>query len=162
MIDFRLSDPEFVGFVPKNAAEAIIKFRRLQQKGLHPMQYPETLVALAKALPGAEVDKMNDWIVCPQGVPTGTECTVIAANTQVHEQILREQKITLASPSQARPELRSQTGREPDDEKVADPPSSPPPLLLCPSLADDDSRASSACVERLQEKVDVSRGGWAH
>lgn len=135
MIDFRLSDPEFVGFVPKNAAEAIIKFRRLQQKGLHPMQYPETLVALAKALPGAEVDKMNDWIVCPQGVPTGTECTVIAANTQVHEQILREQKITLASPSQ-------------DDEKVADPPSSPPLLDL--SLADDE------------EKVDVSRGGWAH
>ena len=126
MLDFRLSDPEFVGFVPKNAAEAIIKFRRLQQKGLHPMQYPETLVALAKALPGAEVDKMNDWIICPQGVPTGTECTVIAANTQVHEQILREQqKITLASP---------------DDEKVADPPSSPP----------------------LQEKVDVSRGGWPH
>ena len=138
MLDFRLSDPEFVGFVPKNAAEAIIKFRRLQQKGLHPMQYPETLVALAKALPGAEVDKMNDWIICPQGVPTGTECTVIAANTQVHEQILREQqKITLASP---------------DDEKVADPPSSPPL----------HSRASSACVERLQEKVDVSRGGWPH
>ena len=129
MLDFRLSDPDFIGFVPKNAAEAIIKFRRLQQKGLHPMQYPETLVALAKA-----VDKMNDWIICPQGVPTGTECTVIAANTQVHEQILREQqKITLASP---------------DDEKVADPPSSPPPLDL--SLADDE------------EKVDVSRGGWPH
>lgn len=137
MIDFRLSDPEFVGFVPKNAAEAIIKFRRLQQKGLHPMQYPETLVALANALPGAEVDKMNDWIICPQGVPTGTECTVIAANTQVHEQILREQKITLASPSQ-------------DDEKVADPPSSPPPLLLCEEKVDDE------------EKVDVSRGGWPH
>ena len=85
MIDFRLSDPEFVGFVPKNAAEAIIKFRRLQQKGLHPMQYPETLVALAKALPGAEVDKMNDWIICPQGVPTGTECTVIAANTRTNK-----------------------------------------------------------------------------
>ena len=138
MIDFRLSDPEFVGFVPKNAAEAIIKFRRLQQKGLHPMQYPETLVALAKALPGAEVDKMNDWIICPQGVPTGT-CSVIAANTRVHEQILREQKIKLSSPSQ-------------DDEKVADPPSSPllDLSLLDLSLADDE------------EKVDVSRGGWAH
>ena len=143
MIDFRLSDPEFVGFVPKNAAEAIIKFRRLQQKGLHPMQYPETLVALAKALPGAEVDKMNDWIVCPQGVPTGTECTVIAANTQVHEQILREQKITLASPSQ-------------DDEKVADPPSSPPPAT---SLRKRSLRESLLLCE---EKVDVSRGGWAH
>lgn len=135
MLDFRFSDPDFVGFVPKTAAEAIIKFRRLQQKGLHPMQYPETLVALAGALPGAEVDKMNDWIVCPQGEPAGTECTVIAANTQVHEQILREQqKITLASP---------------DDEKVADPPSSPPPLDL--SAAADD-----------EEKVDVSRGGWPH
>ena len=67
--DFRLADPEYVGFVPTTASEAILKFRRLCNQGLSPVQYPETLIGLAAKLPEAEIDRMNEWIVCPQGVP---------------------------------------------------------------------------------------------
>ena len=69
LADFRLADPEYVGFVPKSASEAIVKFRRLCSQGLSPYQYPETLIELASKLPESEIDKMNEWIVCPQGVP---------------------------------------------------------------------------------------------
>jgi len=69
LADFRLADPEYTGFVPTTASEAIVKFRRLCSQGLHPCRYPETLIELASKLPEAEIDRMNEWIVCPQGVP---------------------------------------------------------------------------------------------
>lgn len=72
-MSFRLVDPEFVNFVPKDATEAVLKFRRLQKQGLHPARYPEALIECASGLDDAEQGKFEDWIVCPQGAP-GKEC----------------------------------------------------------------------------------------
>ena len=88
--DFRLADPEFVGFVPRNATEAVIKFRRLQKQGLSPFRYPEVLCEIANKLEADEIDKLNEWIICPQGVPeTGLDAAVISEeNKKVHASLV--------------------------------------------------------------------------
>ena len=93
LTDFRLADPEFVGFVPRNATEAVIKFRRLQKQGLSPFRYPEVLCELANQLKPEEIDKLNEWIICPQGVPeTGMDAAVISEeNEKVHTMIAAAQ-----------------------------------------------------------------------
>ena len=48
--DYRLADPKYTAFIPKNAGHAILKFRRLQEKGLAPWKYPETMIDLCKEL----------------------------------------------------------------------------------------------------------------
>ena len=45
--------------------QAILRFRRLQSRGLSPWRYPECFVECA--LPPAEVAKFESWLVNPQG-----------------------------------------------------------------------------------------------
>jgi hypothetical protein len=66
--DFRLADPDYIDFKPKTAGHAILRFRRLQAKGLQPWKYPEAMIECAKNLPAAEMDKFESWIICPAGV----------------------------------------------------------------------------------------------
>ena len=47
--------------------QAILRFRRLQARGLSPWRYPECFVECARKLPSAEVAKFEAWIVNPQG-----------------------------------------------------------------------------------------------
>ena len=41
MEDWRLSDPDFTQFEPRTVQEAILRFRRMQRKGLSAWRYPE-------------------------------------------------------------------------------------------------------------------------
>ena len=67
MDDWRLSDPAYVEFEPVTVQQAILRFRRLQSRGLSPWRYPECFVECARKLPPAEVAKFEEWIVNPQG-----------------------------------------------------------------------------------------------
>ena len=67
MDDWRLSDPAYVEFQPVTVEQAILRFRRLQARGLSPWRYPECFVECARKLPSAEVAKFEAWIVNPQG-----------------------------------------------------------------------------------------------
>ena len=92
-MDYRLADPRYVGFVPKTASEAIVKFRRLQDTGISPFQYPETFCDCAKALNNEELCKFEEWLVCPQGEPD-KDCVSVEVfsgdNLKVHNQLLLE------------------------------------------------------------------------
>ena len=67
MDNWRLSDPDYTAFEPTTVQEAILRFRRLQKKGLNPWRYPETFVECCRKLPADEVAKFESWIVNPQG-----------------------------------------------------------------------------------------------
>ena len=69
MEDLLLSDPEFTDFQPKTAANAVLRFRRLQKKGLIPWRYPECFIECAALLPAEELSKFESWIVNPSGEP---------------------------------------------------------------------------------------------
>ena len=68
--NWRLSDPEYTEFEPVTVQQAILRFRRLQRKGLHPWRYPECFIKCAAKLPAAEVEKFEAWIVNPTGEPS--------------------------------------------------------------------------------------------
>ena len=108
-MNFRFADPEFVNFVPKDAMEAVLKFRRLQKKGLHPAKYPEALIECAASLSDKEQEKFEEWIVCPQGAP-GKDCIDVShfskENGALHAKLVAEQ------------ECKSDSGT--DDEKECD------------------------------------------
>ena len=61
MDNWRLSDPDYTTFEPTTVQEAILRFRRLQKKGLNPWRYPETFVECCRKLPADEVAKFESW-----------------------------------------------------------------------------------------------------
>ena len=69
MDNWRLSDPEFTAFEPKTVQETILRFRRMQKKGLNPWRYPECFIECAAKLPAAELDKFESWVINPAGEP---------------------------------------------------------------------------------------------
>ena len=71
MENWRLSDPAYVAFEPVTVQQAILRFRRLQSRGLSPWRYPECFVECARKLPPAEVAKFESWLVNPQGEDAG-------------------------------------------------------------------------------------------
>ena len=75
MEDWRLSDPEFTQFEPRTVQQAILRFRRLQRKGLSPWRYPECFVECARRLPTEEIAKFEKWLVNP-GEDNSTFMTV--------------------------------------------------------------------------------------
>ena len=60
---WRLSDPEYTDFEPTTVQQAILRFRRMQRKGLNPWRYPECFIKCAAKLPPAEVDKFEAWVI---------------------------------------------------------------------------------------------------
>jgi len=69
MENWRLSDPEYTDFEPTTVQQAILRFRRMQSKGLNPWRYPECFIECAAKLPPAEVDKFEAWVINPAGEP---------------------------------------------------------------------------------------------
>jgi hypothetical protein len=67
--NFRLADPEYIDFEPKTVEEAILKFRRLQSKGIEAWMFPETLIKCGGHLPEEEMAKFEDWMINPAGEP---------------------------------------------------------------------------------------------
>jgi hypothetical protein len=68
-VDFRFADPEYIDFEPKTAEEAILKFRRLQSKGIEAWMFPETLIKCGGHLPEEEMAKFEAWMINPTGEP---------------------------------------------------------------------------------------------
>ena len=66
--DFRKADPEYTGFVPQTASEAIDLFFRFKRRGLMPEHHPETFVWVSRALNAEEGEKFEEWLCAPQGV----------------------------------------------------------------------------------------------
>jgi hypothetical protein len=67
--NFRLADPEYIDFEPKTVEEAILKFRRLQNKGIEAWMFPEALIECGGKLPEAEMIKFESWMINPSGEP---------------------------------------------------------------------------------------------
>lgn len=117
-MDYRFADEKYTGFVPKDAGQAIMKFRRLQATGISPFQYPETFVECAKDLNDQEAAKFEDWLICPQGEP-GKECLPVATfsedNLKTHNRL-----VSLATGTGGpTPMLLKACERAADDEKSA-------------------------------------------
>ena len=68
MEDFRKNDPQFIGFVPKTAGEAIDLFQRMKRLGLRPEHFPEAFVWCTRELNDEEGGKFEDYLVNPQGL----------------------------------------------------------------------------------------------
>ena len=67
--NFRLADPEYIDFEPKTVEEAILKFRRLQKKGIEAWMFPETLIRCGASLTDDEMAKFESWMINPAGEP---------------------------------------------------------------------------------------------
>ena len=72
MEDYRKADPNYIGFVPKTASEAIDLFTRHRRLGVPVTQWPETFCHVARNLPEPELDRFRDWLVTPQGPQSTT------------------------------------------------------------------------------------------
>jgi len=68
-----LSDPEYTDFEPATVQQAILRFRRMQRKGLNPWRYPECFIKCAAKLPPAEVEKFEAWVINPAGEPDAVQ-----------------------------------------------------------------------------------------
>ena len=90
-MDFRKADPEYTCFSPKSAEEAINKFYRHKNLGVPPHLWPEVFVECAAKLSDAELHKFQDWLVNPQGEPTGPMLQKLdAENEALRKQLLKE------------------------------------------------------------------------
>jgi hypothetical protein len=67
--NFRFADPEYIDFDPKTVEEAILKFRRLQNKGIEAWMFPEALIKCGGHLPEEEMAKFESWMINPAGEP---------------------------------------------------------------------------------------------
>ena len=103
MLNYRLADPCFTNFEPSSAAEAIIKFRRLQTAGLASWRYPEAFVDCCAKLSGEEISKFEEWVVCPQGLPSKDAVSVevfSVDNEKTHALLVQENEDRVAAREQ--------------------------------------------------------------
>ena len=90
-MDFRKADPEYTKFKPATAEDAINLFHRHKNLGMPPHLWPEVFVKCAADLPNAELQKFQDWLVNPQGEPTGPQLLQIdRENDALRLQLLKE------------------------------------------------------------------------
>ena len=96
MEDYRLADPEYTDFKPSTAGHAILRFRRLQKKGLKPWKYPEAMVECASSLSPDELAKFEGWIICPCGEPAKDAMDVSVLGTALDEERQDMIRVTIA------------------------------------------------------------------
>ena len=128
-VNFRFADPEYIDFEPKTAEEAILKFRRLQAKGIEAWMFPETLIKCGGHLPDEEMAKFESWMINPCGEPD-------ANATDVRDFLKAQAALDAKHGRNAMPALEESQ----DDEKVPD----------MPKL----TRQASGPVEPEPEQVD--------
>jgi hypothetical protein len=114
--NFRFADPEYIDFEPKTVEEAILKFRRLQTKGIEAWMFPEALIKCGGHLPEEEMAKFESWMINPAGEPD--------ANAMDVRDFLKAQAALDAKHGRnAMPALPEDDGScSDDDEKVPDMP----------------------------------------
>jgi hypothetical protein len=110
--NFRLADPEYIDFEPKTVEEAILKFRRLQNKGIEAWMFPEALIECGGKLPEAEMIKFESWMINPSGEPD-------ANAVDVRDFLKAQAALDVKHGREAMPALQE---NDDDDEKVPDMP----------------------------------------
>ena len=113
--NFRLADPEYIDFVPKTVEEAILKFRRLQTKGIEAWMFPEALIECGGKLPEAEMIKFESWMINPAGEPD-------ANATDVRDFLKAQAALDAKHGRNAMPAVQEVASGSDDDEKVPDMP----------------------------------------
>jgi len=111
-VNFRFADPEYIDFEPKTVEEAILKFRRLQSKGIEAWMFPETLIKCGGKLPDEEMAKFEDWMINPAGEPD-------ASAVDVRDFLKAQAALDAKHGRNAMPALQESSQ---DDEKVPDMP----------------------------------------
>ena len=122
-MDFRKADPTYVNFKPNTAGSAIDKFYRHKNLGVPPHLWPEVFVNCAANLPDAELQKFQDWLVNPQGKPTGTMLGPDKQNQDLRKQLLKEAE------ARDRPPIILESYMDVDDEKEPQPVEDPLPPM---------------------------------
>ena len=110
MLKVRLQDPSFVNWVPKTAVEAVDRFTRCKNNGLHPYMVPECLIECSKGLADAELDLFEEYVINPQGVDT----TNIMPFDGLRQQLENEHVLLLKNGDEVPP-----LPAEIDDEKIS-------------------------------------------
>ena len=114
--NFRLADPEYIDFEPKTAEEAILKFRRLQSKGIEAWMFPEALIKCGGHLPDEEMAKFEEWMINPTGEPD-------ANATDVRDFLKAQAALDAKHGRNAMPAVQEAASvSSDDDEKVPDMP----------------------------------------
>ena len=149
--DFRLADPEYIDFEPKTVQEAILKFRRLEKKGIQAWMYPEALIKCGGSLPEEEMAKFEQWMINPSGEPDDKAMDV--------RDFLKAQKaLDVKHGRDAMPALEEVSD---DDEKKEDAPEEiPEDALQMPALTRQASgpvataaTAATECPDCTDEKT---------
>ena len=144
--DFRLADPEYIDFEPKTVQEAILKFRRLEQKGIQAWMYPEALIKCGGSLPEEEMAKFEQWMINPTGEPDDKAMDV--------RDFLKAQKaLDIKHGRDAMPALEEASDDE--DEKKEDAPEEiPEDALQMPALTRQESGpVETECPDCTEEKT---------
>jgi hypothetical protein len=110
-IDYRRADPNYVGFVPDTAFDAIDLFSRFKRLGLSVEQYPETFVWVSRNLDDDEGAKFEEWLCAPQGVDDN-------APVFVSDDKIEAERIQLLKEATARDVEEMTISEEDDDEKA--------------------------------------------
>ena len=90
MEEVRRADPQFTNWECKTAVEAVERFCRLQRSGLNPSVIPEALIRCARGLSESELDKFEQWIVCPNDVGGISHSIIGDTNHKEHLKIVAE------------------------------------------------------------------------
>lgn len=144
--DFRLADPEYIDFEPKTVQEAILKFRRLEKKGIQAWMYPEALIKCGGSLPEEEMCKFEQWMINPTGEPDDNAMDV--------RDFLKAQKaLDIKHGRDAMPALEEASDDE--DEKKEDAPEEiPEDALQMPALTRQESGpVETECPDCTEEKT---------
>ena len=150
--DFRFADPEYIDFEPKTVQEAILKFRRLEQKGIQAWMYPEALIKCGGSLPEEEMVKFEQWMINPTGEPDDKAMDV--------RDFLKAQKaLDIKHGRDAMPALEEASDDE-DEKKQEDAPEEiPEDALQMPALTRQESgpvataATATECPDCTEEKT---------
>ena len=122
--DFRKADPQYTGFVPHTASDAIDLFFRFKRRGLMPEHHPETFVWCSRALNAEEGEKFEEWLCAPQGVNEQVEMyTAPDPNVEAL-------RLQLIKEAEARDRVEQMVISEEEDDEKEEPEMMPMPPLV--------------------------------
>ena len=115
MQDFRKNDPNFIGFTPSTAGEAVDLFHRLKRLGLRPEHFPEAFVWCTRELDDEQGAMFEEYLVAPQGV---SMTTAVMEAVDPEQEKIRLKLLAQAERRDLDDAMRLARIDEEDDEKV--------------------------------------------
>ena len=115
MEDFRKNDPNFIGFTPSTAGEAVDLFHRLKRLGLRPEHFPEAFVWCTRELDDEQGAMFEEYLVAPQGV---SMTTAVMEAADPEQEKIRLKLLAEAEQRDLEDAMRLARIDEEDDEKA--------------------------------------------